>query len=69
MAHSHKHSIQGLPTSISVIDPNNANFHWHTISNSITTTDQFGIGHTHRWRGVLTSAPIDVSQNETVENG
>ena len=68
MAHLHIHSIQGLPTSISIIDPRNSNLHWHTISNMITTSDAFGLGHTHRWRGVLTSIQIDVTESETGEN-
>ena len=68
MAHRHIHSIQGLPTSISIIDPNNLNLHWHTISNTITTSDAFGVAHTHRWRGVLTSSQIDVTESETGEN-
>ena len=69
MAHFHRHSIQGLPTSISIVDPSNQNLHWHTIGNDITTTDAFGVGHTHRWKGVLTSTTIDVTETETGEDG
>lgn len=65
---AHIHSIQGLPSGVEIIDPNNSNLHWHAISNEITTTDAFGAGHTHRWRGILTSAPIDVIQDEGGEN-
>ena len=70
MAHLHRHAIQGLPTSVSIVDPNNGNLHWHAISNEITTTDVFGPGHRHRWRGVLTSTPIDdITEVENRQNG
>lgn len=70
MAHLHRHSVQGLPTSTSIVDSTNQDLHWHSIGNDITTSDAFGVGHTHRWRGVLTSAQIDdVSELEQPGNG
>jgi len=57
-------TADGLKTSIEVVDPENAGFHWHTVNGERTSIDEFGEGHTHIFAAVKTTGPIDIEDED-----
>ena len=49
-------------TSVEVVDEDDDNLHWHTINRGRTSTDAFGAGHVHIYRGEETSQPISADE-------
>lgn len=63
MLHSHTTS-DGRKTSFEVVDPEDANNHWHTVDGEKTGNDKFGAGHTHMFSGIKTTGPVEDDESE-----
>lgn len=66
MAHLHIHTLpDGTETSPPVIDPENPDLHWHTVSGARTSSNgPLGGNHTHEFDGETTSPPINRDINK-----
>ena len=63
IAHLHKATVMGIVvgTGPAIIDPNDANLHFHLFGdNQRTSSDAFGDGHEHTINGFPTSIAIDI---------
>ncbi len=60
MAHiAHTHTLaDGQRTGSDILDPNDPKRHWHGVDGGRTTSDAFGQGHIHLFKGQETSASL-----------
>ncbi len=58
--HVHTIRVSGRlkTTSNTVVDPDDDTQHFHRINGGKTSSDEFGGGHTHTYRGNRTSPPL-----------
>ncbi len=68
MAHiAHVHTLAGEQrTGLDILDPNDPKRHWHEVDGDRTTSDPFGQGHIHLFRGRGFLAPVLVSNIDFV---
>lgn len=65
MAHFHIHTLpDGTETGLPVTDTTNVDKHFHIVEGDATSSDAFGVGHTHTIHGEITSPPIDRDSNK-----
>ena len=67
MAHIHT-LLDGTRTGPEIRDTNDPNLHWHEVLGSRTSSDPFGPGHMHDFRGDKTSTPIEIDDNDPMNS-
>jgi len=65
----HIHTVfDGTITGLDIKKISDPNLHWHEVSQGEnTSTDAYGINHTHEYQGDITSKPININSDEDIE--
>jgi len=61
----HNHTLfDGRETGPDIKSMTDPNLHWHEVVGDKTSTDAYGEGHTHEFRGDTTSGPLPFNDND-----